>query len=175
MARVGEFEQFDRRAVFDYERDADAGRWAVGRNQDFAASKLGGEICHFNATCVGIPNIVSTSVAIGALLFPQPHGRGAESDAEHQTTPDLMTVFGPSKFVGWSSGLRSNKSRSARFPTSTAPTTDAWPTSSAPLMVAIANTPAIGIPASWKSNISESAAFPGSGVSVPRLRRTPAA
>src|SRR5579863_2822467 len=44
---VGEFEQFDGRAVFDYERDADAVGWAVGRNQDFAASKLGGEISHF--------------------------------------------------------------------------------------------------------------------------------
>jgi hypothetical protein len=33
-------------AVFDDERDADAIRWAAGRNQDFAASKLGGEISH---------------------------------------------------------------------------------------------------------------------------------
>ena len=47
MVGVGEFEQFDGRAVFDYERDADAVGWAVGRNQDFAASKLGGEISHF--------------------------------------------------------------------------------------------------------------------------------
>jgi hypothetical protein len=44
---VGEFEQFDGRAVFDYERDADAVGWAVRRNQDIAASKLGGEISHF--------------------------------------------------------------------------------------------------------------------------------
>ena len=44
---VGEFEQFDGRAVFDYERDAHAVGWAVGRNQDFAASQLGGEISHF--------------------------------------------------------------------------------------------------------------------------------
>jgi hypothetical protein len=44
---LGEFEQFDGRAVFDYERDADAGGRAVRRNQDFAASKLGGEISHF--------------------------------------------------------------------------------------------------------------------------------
>ena len=34
----------DGHAVFDYERDADAVRWSVRRNQDFAASKLGGEI-----------------------------------------------------------------------------------------------------------------------------------
>jgi hypothetical protein len=34
MVGVGEFEQFDGRAVFDYERDADAVGWAVGRNQD---------------------------------------------------------------------------------------------------------------------------------------------
>ena len=40
-------EQFNGRAVFDYERDADAVGWAVGRNQDFAASQLGGEISHF--------------------------------------------------------------------------------------------------------------------------------
>ena len=36
---VGEFEQFDGRAVFDYERDADAVGWTVRRNQDFAAGK----------------------------------------------------------------------------------------------------------------------------------------
>jgi hypothetical protein len=47
MVGVGEFEQFDGRAVFDYERDADAVGGAVGRNQDFAASKLEGEISHF--------------------------------------------------------------------------------------------------------------------------------
>jgi hypothetical protein len=40
MVRVGEFEQFDGRAVFDYERDADAVGWAVGRDQDFAANTL---------------------------------------------------------------------------------------------------------------------------------------
>ena len=39
MVGVGEFEQFDGRAVFDYERDADAVGWAVGSNQDFAASQ----------------------------------------------------------------------------------------------------------------------------------------
>jgi hypothetical protein len=47
MVGVGEFEQFNGRAVFDDERDADAVGWAVGRNQDFAASKLGGKISHF--------------------------------------------------------------------------------------------------------------------------------
>jgi hypothetical protein len=30
MVEVGEFEQFDGRAVFDYEREADAVGWAVG-------------------------------------------------------------------------------------------------------------------------------------------------
>jgi len=39
---VGEFEQFDGRAVFDDERDAYAVGWAVGSNQNFAAGKLPG-------------------------------------------------------------------------------------------------------------------------------------
>src|ERR1700722_10603182 len=56
MVGVGEFEQFDWRAVFDYERDADAGGWAVGRNQDFAASKLGGEISHFKRDVRNLPD-----------------------------------------------------------------------------------------------------------------------
>ena len=62
MVGVGEFEQFDGRAVFDYERDADAVGWAVGRNQDFAASKLGGEISQFKRDAIsrgariGTPN-----------------------------------------------------------------------------------------------------------------------
>ncbi len=47
MFGVGEFEQFDGRAVFDDERDADTVRWAVRGNQGFAASKLGGEVGHF--------------------------------------------------------------------------------------------------------------------------------
>jgi hypothetical protein len=56
MIGVGEFEQFDGRAVFDDERDADPLGWAVGRNQDFAAGEFGGEIRHFkrdvpNLTC----------------------------------------------------------------------------------------------------------------------------
>ena len=53
---VGEFEQFDGRAVFDYERDADAVGWAVRRNQDFAASKLGGEISHFKRDVRNVPD-----------------------------------------------------------------------------------------------------------------------
>ena len=56
MVRVGEFEQFDGRAVFDYERDPDAVRWAVRRNQDFAASKLGGEISHFKRDVWNLPD-----------------------------------------------------------------------------------------------------------------------
>ena len=56
MVRVGKFEQFDGRAVFDYERDADAVRWAVGRNQDFAASKLGGEISHLKRDVRNLPD-----------------------------------------------------------------------------------------------------------------------
>ena len=56
MVGVGEFEQFDGRAVFDYERDADAVGWAVGRNQDFAASKLGGEISHFKRDVRNLPD-----------------------------------------------------------------------------------------------------------------------
>src|ERR1700680_1877189 len=56
MVGVGEFEQFDGRAVFDYERDADAVGWAVRRNQDFAASKLGGEISHFKRDVRNLPD-----------------------------------------------------------------------------------------------------------------------
>jgi len=53
---VGEFEQFDGRAVFDYERDADAVGWAVRRKQDFAASKLGDEISHFKRDVRNAPD-----------------------------------------------------------------------------------------------------------------------
>jgi len=56
MVGVGEFEQFDGRAVFNYERDTDAVRWAVGRNQDFAASKLIGEISHFERDVRNLPD-----------------------------------------------------------------------------------------------------------------------
>ena len=58
MVGVGEFEQFDGCAVFDYERDADAVGRAVGRNQDFAASKLGGEISHFKRDVRNLPDEV---------------------------------------------------------------------------------------------------------------------
>jgi len=53
---VGEFEQFDGRAVFDYERDPDAAGGAVGRNQDFAACKLGGEISHLKRDVRNLPD-----------------------------------------------------------------------------------------------------------------------
>jgi hypothetical protein len=56
MVGVGEFEQFDGRAVFDYEGDADTVGWAVGRNQDFASSKLGGEISHFKRDVGNLPD-----------------------------------------------------------------------------------------------------------------------
>jgi hypothetical protein len=56
MVRVGEFEQFDGRSVFDYERYTDAVGWAVGRNQDFAASKLGGEIRNFKRDVRNLPD-----------------------------------------------------------------------------------------------------------------------
>src|SRR5580693_4717642 len=56
MVGAGELEQFDGRAVFDYERDADSVGWAVGRNQDFAASKLGGEISHFKGDVRNLPD-----------------------------------------------------------------------------------------------------------------------
>jgi hypothetical protein len=56
MVGAGELEQFDGRAVFDYERDADSVGWAVGRNQDFAASKLGGEISHFKRDVRNLPD-----------------------------------------------------------------------------------------------------------------------
>jgi hypothetical protein len=47
MFRVCKFEQFDRRAVLDDERHADTVGWAVRRNEDFAAGKLGGKVGHF--------------------------------------------------------------------------------------------------------------------------------
>jgi hypothetical protein len=53
---VGEFEQFDGRAVFDDERDAYAIGGAVRRYQDFAASKLGGEISHFKRDVRNVPD-----------------------------------------------------------------------------------------------------------------------
>jgi hypothetical protein len=56
MVGVGEFEQFNGRAIFDYESDADAVGWAVGRNQDFAPSKLGGEISHFKRDVRNLPD-----------------------------------------------------------------------------------------------------------------------
>jgi hypothetical protein len=46
----------NRRAVFDYERDADAVGWAVRRNQDLAAGKLGGEISHFKRDVRNVPD-----------------------------------------------------------------------------------------------------------------------
>jgi hypothetical protein len=52
---VGEFEQFDGRAVFYDEGDADTVGWAVRRNQDFAACKLGGEISHFKRDVRNVP------------------------------------------------------------------------------------------------------------------------
>src|ERR1700677_4571375 len=56
VVEVGEFEQFDGSAVFDYERDADAVGWAVRRNQDFAAGNLGGEISHFKRDVWNLPD-----------------------------------------------------------------------------------------------------------------------
>ena len=56
MVGVGEFEQFDGRAVFNYKRDTDAVRWAVRRNQDFAASQLRGEISHFKRDVRNLPD-----------------------------------------------------------------------------------------------------------------------
>src|SRR5580700_12243879 len=56
MVGVGEFEQFNGSAVFDDERDPDAVGWAVGRNQDFAASKLRGEIIHLKRDVRNLPD-----------------------------------------------------------------------------------------------------------------------
>ncbi len=53
---VGEFKQFDGRAIFDYERDADAVGWAVRRNQDFPPSKLRGEISDFKRDVRNVPD-----------------------------------------------------------------------------------------------------------------------
>jgi hypothetical protein len=53
---VGEFEQFDGRAVFDNEHDADAVRRAVRRNQNFAANKLERDISHFKRDAWNMPD-----------------------------------------------------------------------------------------------------------------------
>ena len=58
MVGVGKFEQFDGRAIFDNERDADAVGWTVRRNQDLAASKLRGEIGHFKRDVRNLPDEV---------------------------------------------------------------------------------------------------------------------
>jgi hypothetical protein len=51
MVGIGEFEQFDGCAVFDYKRDA-----GLLGNQDFAASKLGGKISHFKRDVRNLPD-----------------------------------------------------------------------------------------------------------------------
>src|ERR1700749_4941085 len=56
VVEVGEFEQFDGRAVFDYKRNAHAVGWAVRRNQDLAAGKLGGEISHLKRYVRDVPD-----------------------------------------------------------------------------------------------------------------------
>ena len=78
MVGVGEFEQFDGRAVFDYERDADAFGWAVGRNQDFAASKFGGEISHFQCDVRNLPDEIP-SLSLTACTFAAGNEPGCES------------------------------------------------------------------------------------------------
>ncbi len=55
MVGISEFEQFDGRAVFDYERDPDAVGWAIGRNQDFTAGQLGRQISHFKRDVRNLP------------------------------------------------------------------------------------------------------------------------
>ena len=56
MFGVCEFEQFDRRAILDDECDADTVGWAVRRNQNFAASKLRGEVGHFKRDVRHLPD-----------------------------------------------------------------------------------------------------------------------
>ena len=46
-----EFEQFDRRASLDDERDADSVGWAVRRNQNFAPASSEERSVTLNATC----------------------------------------------------------------------------------------------------------------------------
>jgi hypothetical protein len=53
---VGEFEQFDGCAVFDYECDTYTVGWAVGRDQDFASSQLGSEISNFKRDVWNLPD-----------------------------------------------------------------------------------------------------------------------
>jgi hypothetical protein len=73
MVGVGEFEQFDGRAAFDDERDADAVGWAVGRNQDFAASKLGGEISHFKRDVRNLPDQIRAAASASKRIHSTPN------------------------------------------------------------------------------------------------------
>jgi hypothetical protein len=73
MVGVGEFEQFDGRAVFDYERYADTLGWAVGRNQDFAASKLGGEISYFKRDVRNLPDRSGTAASASKRIHSTPN------------------------------------------------------------------------------------------------------
>ena len=97
--------------------------------------------------------------------------RGAEA---RTGTPSLKTDFGPIKSNGRASGSPSKSTKSARLPGSMAPYSEPWPMFVADSSVAMRNTSAMEIPASCNNNISESTDLPGSGVSVPMLRRTPA-
>lgn len=60
---VGEFEQFDWRAVFDYRGGTDAVGWAVRRNQTFPASKLGDEVSHFKRDVRNVPDEIGNGCA----------------------------------------------------------------------------------------------------------------
>ena len=65
MVGVGEFEQFDGRAVFDYERDADAVGWAVGRGSGFRGQ-------HLNNPGVLMFPVVLVCLDCGASRFNMP-------------------------------------------------------------------------------------------------------
>ncbi len=69
---IGEFDKFDGRAVFDDERDADAVGRAVARNQDFTASKLGGEIGHFKRDVRNLPGEIRDGASASKRIHLTP-------------------------------------------------------------------------------------------------------
>jgi len=68
MVGVSELKQFNGCAVFDDERDAHAGRWAIRRNQDFAAHQLGRKVTHLKSNMWHL----SDQVGNRCVLF-EPH------------------------------------------------------------------------------------------------------
>ncbi len=103
MVGVGEFEQFDGCAVFDYERDAHALGWAVRRNQDFAASKLGGEISHFKRHVRNLPDEIR-DCGVGFETHPL-HAEFAFLVTDHKEFQVLQVGLARPRFVSGNSDV----------------------------------------------------------------------